>query len=205
MKPVDLVELKKSVQEANRKIAKIEKRYGNNYGYGSWAVRGLYDALDNTKVNGINIFGKVNIDKNMTASQLRAVANATEKFLKAKTSTLKGINEVKKNVKKGLQKTLADPDPKNPKLHRDVSDRDVELLYSFVEDKTLRSTVEKIGASTTWNFLVDNKEKMAGWTDEQKDAFGFQEFYEDVKNHSEVIPDQQMREDLETIYNKYFS
>ena len=34
---------------------------------------------------------------------------------------------------------------------------------------------------------------------EQGDAFGLKDFLRDVKNHSEVMPDQNMLEDLETI------
>lgn len=196
----DLKELKKMVNEANRKISKIEQRYGNDAGLGSWAVRGLYESLDNNVVQGISSFGKIQVNDSMTSSQLKAVKKATEKFLANKTSTLKGINEVKRDVKRGIQEKLANPDPKNPQSKRKVTDKDAELLYSFVENKTLRSTVEKIGASTVWNFLVDAKEAK-----EKNDAFGFADFMEDVERHIEVIPDQKMRKDFEKMYDKYFT
>ena len=195
---VDLKSLKKLVTKANQRITRIENKYGDNAGLGSWSVRNLYDALDNSVVNGISqLSGKIKIDKSMTKSQLKAVEKATQRFLSSKTSTLKGIDSAKKLVRQGIQKTLADP---NPKVHRNVTDKDAEILYSFLEDKTLRGTTEKIGASTLWNFLIDAKEKK-----ESGDQFGFKDFMQDVKNHSEVIPDKSMREDLETIYNRYFT
>ena len=195
---VDLVKLKKDITKANQRIAKIENRYGDNVGLGAWGVRGLYDALDNNVVNGINISGRIKIDKNMTNTQLKAIQKATDNFLNNKTSTLKGINETKKAIRQGIKVSLAKP-VKGKRKARTVSDSDAEKLYSFVEDKTLRSTTEKIGASTLWNFLIDAKEQK-----EKGDAFGLKDFLEDVKNHSEVIPDKTMKEDLETIYNKYF-
>ena len=196
---VDLKNLKKLVTTANQRIAKIENKYGDNAGLGAWGVRNLYDAIDNNVVNGISqVSGKIKISNNMSKMQLKAIEKATKKFLdNKKTSTLKGINETKKAIRQGIQKSLANP---NPKVHRDVSDKDAEKLYSFLEDKTLRGTTEKIGASTLWNFLIDAKEKK-----EQGDEFGLKDFLNDVKNHSEVIPDKSMREDLETIYNKYFT
>lgn len=197
---VDLKELKKNVRIANQRITRIENRYGDNEGMGAWGVRSLYDALDNSVVNGISqLSGKIQIKNTMTPTQLKAIDKAVKKFISptTKSSTLKGINEIKKNVRQGIKKSLANPEPG---INRQISDKDAERLYSFVEDKTTRSTVEKIGASTLWNFLIDAKEKK-----EKGDVFGLKDFMNDVKNHSEVIPDQQMREDLETIYNKFFT
>lgn len=200
---VDIKTLMKNVNIANQRIARIEKRYGDNDGLGSWGVRNLYDAIDNSVVNGISqISGRIKIDKNMSPAQLKAIDKAVSKFIAptTKSSTLKGINEIKRNVRAGIQKSLANPKPEKNRPAREVSDADAERLYSFVEDKTLRSTTEKIGASTLWNFLIDAKEKK-----EQGDKFGLREFMQDVKNHSEVIPDKAMRDDLRLIYNKYFN
>lgn len=200
---VDIKTLMKNVNIANQRIARIEKRYGDNDGLGAWGVRNLYDAIDNGVVNGISqISGRIKIDKNMSPAQLKAIDKAVSKFIAptTKSSTLKGINEIKRNVRAGIQKSLANPKPEQNRPAREVSDVDAERLYSFVEDKTLRSTTEKIGASTLWNFLIDAKEKK-----EQGDKFGLREFMQDIKNHSEVIPDKAMRDDLRLIYNKYFN
>lgn len=197
---VDLKELKQMVRKANQRISRIENKYGDNMGMGSWGVRNLYDALDNGVVNGISqLSGKIQINKNMKPTQLKAIQKATQQFLESKTSTLKGINETKKAVRDGIKKSLSNPSPDRSGAI-EVSDADAEVLYSFLEDKTLRSTVEKIGASDVWNFLINAKEHQ-----EQGDAFGLKDFLRDVKNHSEVMPDQNMLEDLETIYNRYFT
>ena len=200
---VDLVELKKLVKQANQRIARIENKYGNNQGTGAWGVKNLYDAIDNSVVDGISqLSGKIQIKKNMSPAQLKAISKATQKFLdNKKTSTLKGITETKKAVREGIRKSLSNPNPdKNRSGDVEISDADAETLYSFLEDKTLRSTMEKIGPSDVWNFLINAKEHQ-----EQGDSFGLKDFLQDVKNHSEVMPDKQMFEDLETIYNRYFT
>lgn len=199
----DLKELKQLVKKANQRIARIESRYGDNMGMGSWGVRNLYDALDNGVVNGISqLSGKIQIKKNMSPTQLKAIQKATQKFLdNEKTSTLKGINEVKRSVREGIKRSLSNPNPEKSRSGSvEITDKDAETLYSFLEDKTLRSTVEKIGASDVWNFLINAKEHQ-----EQGDEFGLKDFLRDVKNHSEVMPDANMLDDLETIYNRYFT
>ena len=198
---VDLKELTRKVKETNRKIASIENKYGDNAGMGSWGVRYLYDDIDNSVVNGISqISGKVQIKKNMTPAQLKAIDKAVTKFLNnKKTSTLRGINETKKAIRDGIKKSLSNPNPEYNRGEVTISDKDAQTLYSFLEDKTLRSTMEKIGASDVWNYLMNAKEHQ-----QKGDEFGLQDFLRDIQNHSEVMPDSDMLEDLEIIYNKYF-
>ena len=169
---------------------------------GSWGVRYLYDDLDNSVVNGISqLSGKVQIKKNMSPVQLKAIDKAVTKFLSnKKTSTLRGINETKKAIKDGIKKSLSNPNPEYNRGEVTISDKDAQTLYSFLEDKTLRSTMEKIGPSDVWNYLMNAKEHQ-----QKGDEFGLQDFLRDVQNHSEVMPDSDMLEDLEIIYNKYFT
>lgn len=199
---VDYNELMKKVKQANQKIASIEKKYGDNAGMGAWGVRYLYDDIDNSVVNGISqLSGKVQIKKNMSPAQLKAIDKAVTKFINnKKTSTLRGINETKKAVRDGIKKSLSNPNPEYNRGEVTISDRDAETLYSFLEDKTLRSTMEKLGPSDVWNYLMNAKEHQ-----EKGDEFGLKDFLRDVKNHSEVMPDKNMLEDLEIIYNRYFT
>ena len=198
---VDMKELMKKVKQANRQISSIENRYGDNAGMGSWGVRYLYDDLDNSVVNGISqLSGKVQVKKNMTSTQLKAIDKAVTKFLNnKKTSTLRGITQTKKAITDGIKKSLSNPNPDYNRDELELTDKDAQTLYSFLEDKTLRSTMEKLGPSDVWNFLMNAKEHQ-----QKGDEFGLKDFLRDVQNHSEVMPDQDMLEDLEIIYNKFF-
>ena len=99
-----------------------------------------------------------------------------------------------------IKKSLSNPNPDYNRGNITISDKDAETLYSFLEDKTLRSTMEKLNPSTVWNYLMNAKEHQ-----EQGDEFGLSDFLRDVQNHSEVMPDKSMLEDLEIIYNRYFT
>ena len=130
---VDLVELKKIVKQANQRIARIENKYGNNMGTGAWGVKNLYDAIDNSVVDGISqLSGRIQIKKSMSPAQLKAISKATQKFLdNKKISTLKGITETKKAVREGIKKSLSNPNPdKNRSGDIEISDADAQTLLS---------------------------------------------------------------------------
>ena len=139
----------KEVRKANQRIARIQKRYGEN----AWALNNLYDKLDNKMINAISPYsGEISIKKNMSNAQLNAVRRATKEFLSSKTSTIRGIENVKKEVKEGLKKVFNDD-------RLNVSDKEINALYRIVEDKDLRTTAELIGASTLWRLVIDARNK----------------------------------------------
>lgn len=139
----------KDVRKANQRIARIQKRYGEN----AWALNNLYDKLDNKMINAISPYsGEISIKKNMSNAQLNAVRRATKEFLSSKTSTIRGIENVKKEVKEGLKRVFNDD-------RLNVSDSEINALYRIVEDKDLRTTAELIGASTLWRLVIDARNK----------------------------------------------
>ena len=151
----------KDVRKANQRIARIQKRYGEN----AWALNNLYDKLDNKMINAISPYsGEISIKKNMSNAQLNAVRRATKEFLASKTSTIRGIENVKKEVKEGLKKVFNDD-------RLNVSDKEINALYRIVEDKDLRTTAELIGASTLWRLVIDARNKNMNkkeWNDQLK-------------------------------------
>lgn len=151
----------KDVRKANQRIARIQKRYGEN----AWSLNNLYDKLDNKMINAISPYsGEISIKKNMSNAQLNAVRRATKEFLTSKTSTIRGIENVKKEVKEGLKKVFNDD-------RLNVSDKEINALYRIVEDKDLRTTAELIGASTLWRLVIDARNKNMSkkeWNDQLK-------------------------------------
>lgn len=169
----------KDVRKANQRIARIQKRYGDN----AWAVNNLYGKLDTKMIHAISPYsGEISIKKNMSNAQLNAVRRATKEFLASETSTIRGIENVKKKVKEGLQKVFNDD-----KL--DVSDQEINSLYRIVEDKDLRTTAELIGASTLWRLVIDARNKNMNkkeWNDQLK-KYNINELIN--KNWDEVMED----------------
>lgn len=175
----DYKSIVKDVRKANQRIARIQKRYGED----AWALNNLYDKLDNKMINAISPYsGEISIKKNMNTAQLNAVRRATKEFLTSKTSTIRGIESVKKDVKEGLKKVFNDD-----KLN--VSDKEINSLYRIVEDKDLRTTAELIGASTLWRLVIDARHKNMNkkeWNDQLK-KYNINELIN--KNWDEVMED----------------
>lgn len=169
----------KDVRKANQRIARIQKRYGDN----AWAVNNLYGKLDTKMIHAISPYsGEISIKKNMSNAQLNAVRRATKEFLASETSTIRGIENVKKKVKEGLQRVFNDD-----KL--DVSDQEINSLYRIVEDKDLRTTAELTGASTLWRLVIDARNKNMNkkeWNDQLK-KYNVDELID--KNWDEVMED----------------
>lgn len=179
----DYNNLVKDVRKANQRIQKLQGRYGES----SWAVNQLYEKIDNKNINGVSVLtGNIKINKNMSEIQLKAIQKATTRFLESQTSTLRGVKKAINNMQDAIKTNYSD-------MNKQISDKDAEKLYSFLESKDTRGTIEKIGASDTWAKAIRAKEE-----NKTKD-----EFIEMFKNSKVNINDLDVREDLETIYNRY--
>ena len=144
----EFAKLKKDIIRVNKAITRIENKYGEN----SWGVANLYDKLDNEVFKGITKGGRVRVTKTMSDEQLRGIQKQVNNFLNnKKTSTLRGINQVKKDVKSSLKATLGD-------IETNISDAEINKLYNLVEDKEKRVDTERIGASTIWTTITEAKE-----------------------------------------------
>lgn len=184
--------LKKKVIRANKAIERIEKKYGED----SWGVNRLYNKLDNENYKGITKSGRIRLNKNMSDVQLKTIEKATNNFLEnKKTSTLKGIKGVIKEVKSSLKGTLSDEE-------HQLTDREINKLYDLVADKDKRVTTEQIGASTIWTTLVEAKERYEGG-DSSFDNIDV--YYDLVEKRGDLKLSEDDKDFLEEIYLKYFS
>lgn len=178
----DYKQLIKNVKIANQRIQRIQKKYGEN----SWAINQLYDKIDNNKISAVStLTGGIKINKNMSDIELKAIAKATDDFLHSKTSKIRGIKQTIRTTKKSLQATFGDQT-------KNITDNEIDVLYSFVEINDYRGLVEQIGASDMWRTLVRAKEQ--NWT--------FDKFTEVFKNRAD-INDKDVRQLLREMYVKY--
>lgn len=184
--------LKKQVLRANKAIERIEKTYGED----SWGVNRLYNQLDNETFKGITKSGKIRLNKNMSDVQLKAIEKATNNFLNnKKTSTLKGIKGVIKEVKTSLKGTLSDEE-------HQLTNAEINKLYDLVEDKDKRVTTEQIGASTIWTTLTEAKEKYEAG---DSNFENIDTYYDLVEKRGDLKLSEDDKDFLEEIYLKYFS
>lgn len=184
--------LKKKVLRANKAIERIEKKYGED----SWGVNRLYNKLDNETFKGITKSGRIRLNKNMSDVQLKAIEKATNNFLEnKKTSTLKGIKGVIKEVKSSLKGTLGSED-------RPITNAEINKLYDLVDDKDKRVTTEQIGASTIWTTLTEAKEKYEAG---DSNFENIDTYYDLVEKRGDLKLSEDDKDFLEEIYLKYFN
>lgn len=201
-------EVRKQVNETNKRLEKLSRGYDVNravrnpktgrfervskevkrvsYDTGTWASKKLINRLETSTLNAWTK-GRVKIREDMTITQLRAVQKATSQFMASKTSTLKGIQSVKESTKQSLKATLSDEDL------RELSDNEVETMYSMLSDTDFTFLSDKVGASTAWSLIEDAKENNDtenGWINR-------------LNRYAFEINDVDMRSKALAIYNKY--
>lgn len=180
----DYNELKRKVNIANKRIQRIQARYGE----GSWAIAGLYKKIDNKQINGISsLTGNIRINKTMSDVQLRAIQRATEDFLSPETTTSKltGIRQAIEKTKNKLKATYGDQ-------FETLSDEEADKLYSLVEEKTFREKTEQLDPSKVWARLVQAKRQNLS-------SNQFINLFDNIAD----IKDESVREYLREIYDKY--
>lgn len=146
----------KLVKQANAKLTKLRKA---GYNSGTWASKKLNTRLQTNKIGAWHR-GKVKVKENMTETQLKAIQKATNQFLSSKTSTPKGIGQVKKNTLKSLAQTLSDED------RGKLTSEDAEFYYDMLGEDDFDYFADKIGASTLWIIIdeaIEQGDTEDGW------------------------------------------
>lgn len=174
----------KQVQKVNQRLKSLERQYTK--GKGTWSVKLLRDKLDTDKI-GAWKNNRLTISKDMTRTQLIAVQKETSRFLIRKTSTKKGVKEVREKTKESLYKTLKLQDD-------DLTIEDIDDFYSIIGDEDARPFLKTdvMGASALEVAITD--------------AISYNDTEEDFINRLETfmqIADAETRAKAERLYKKY--
>lgn len=175
-------ELKKLSKRANQRIVRLEREFGKD----TWATKKLRDKLAIEPLQAWSKTGRVKVNKSMTTTQMKATIKATQQFLNSKTSTKRGIKQVKKTTIKQLAKSLGTDD-------EDLTNEEAEALYDMLSDDYVTDILKYIPASDFWALIEDAKE--AGDSQES--------FISRISDYIEFGNDVDMRNKLIMIYEKY--
>jgi len=176
----------KNTQKVNQRIRSLNRRYRK----GTWAVKRLINRLD-TNILSVWKNGRIELNKNLTQSQLIAINKATNQFLESKTSTKLGIKEVSSNIKESLKETLSDD-------IKELTNEEVDFMYDMLGDDNFsyfnkdREDTNFIGASELWIVIDEAINK-----GDDEDTF---------LNRMNVfvnVNDENIRNKAINIYNKY--
>lgn len=142
----------KLVKQANARLDTLQRRYKK----GTWASKRLMNKLATNVIKGWNRkSGKIKIPKNASRTQLRTINKAVVNFLNSKTSTKKGIKEVREQTIETLKGTLTT----KFELDEVMTDEEAEFFYDMFGNNDFQSLAEKVGASTLQACIEDAIEK----------------------------------------------
>ena len=167
---------------------------------GTFASKKL-EELDsfNKKANNIELTG------NESKEELMEINKLTENFLKSKTSTIKGIEEVEKEIKNNMSARLDE---------YDMTPSEIDSLYKLYDDKdftALRKYLDPSELQALMMEVKEFKEKLKNdeipFTDEEINLAGLNKFTELFVNYAGLDKntaglDQDLQDSLSSLYNK---
>lgn len=133
---LELQQLKTKIKEVNKRIEKIEKKYGTD----KWAVKKLKTRLGIEEIKGLDKKGRVKRVSGKDKMKMKAVNKALDLFLKAKTSTIAGIEDTISKSKQTIKEVLEDEET-------EIDDEDVETFYDFYVDNDFKWLISYIEPS----------------------------------------------------------
>lgn len=178
-------ETRKLVNKTNARLSSLQRHSKK----GTWASKTLANRLSGSLIKSWNkSTGKVKFNKNMTATQLIAINKALNQFLKSKTSTRKGIEEVKR---KQIEKIKSRKELEEDTL---ISDEEAESLYNIFGDEDFNRLTDKIPSSALQAAVEEAIEE----NDTEDDFIKRLTWYSSVE-----MNDLDMRESAIKLYDKY--
>lgn len=175
-------ELKKLSKRANQRIVRLERTFGKD----TWATKNLRNRLATEPLQAWTKTGRVKVNKTMTITQMRATIKAVNQFLNSKTSTRRGIKQVRKTTIKSLAKSLGTEE-------EDLTNDEAETLFDMLSDDYVTDILQFIPPSDLWGIIEEAKERKD--TQEQ--------FINRIKQYIDFGNDLDMKNKLIAIYERY--
>ena len=175
-------ELKKLAKRANQRLVRLEREFGIN----TWASKKLQNRLVADPLQAWTSKNRVRVNKSMNITQMRATLKAVNQFLNSKTSTKRGIKQIKKTTIKSIAISLGTDD-------EELTNEQAEVLYDMLSDDYVTDILRYIPASEFWALIEEAKEMK----DTEKS------FIDRIKAYIEFGNDVDMVDKLSVIYNNY--
>ena len=174
-------ETRKLVNKANARLDSLQRRYKS----GTWATKKLANRLTSNKMNMWSKQGKIKLGKNPTKAQMIGLNKAINQFLNSKTSTKKGISEIKSKQIESirLKRNIED---------EEFTEEDAEDFYDMFGNDDFQYFANKIGASKLQEIIYDSIRD----NDSEDDFLSRLELYIELN-------DLDIREKAIRLYNKY--
>lgn len=177
-------ELKKLAKRANQRIVRLEREFGKD----KWVVKNLRDRLDTEKLNAWTKTGRIKYNKSMSITELRAVTKATKQFLNSKTSTKRGIQQVRKKQIESLRISLSTDE-------KEFTFEEAETFYRLFEDTDYTFFIRKYDIpASAFNDLIQEAKEYNNT---------FDDFLENLEIYITIGNDKELLTRAQAIYEKY--
>lgn len=174
-----------NLKKANKRIKGL--RASGDFGtYASKDILRLVSSNKNVRFNKKKQL-KISKPHDINFAEMRLINKQLKEFNKAKTGTPGGIAEVKASTKAKMKETLSGL------TDEQISDSDVEFLYSLFNDKNVSNLFDYITPSELLIILKD-VEKKGG---------AFEDFWIELLNYIDTTNLSDLREQALAIYNNY--
>ena len=137
-------ELVRKVGQANKRLREIRREFGTL----GWAGSKLKEKTEFNLVNTWRSSKGIKVSKSLSEPQMLATLNEINKFLKSKTSTVKGIKQTMKKQEKTLQNTFKQYGinitvEESQTLFQLFEDTDYSWLYQYLDPSELEIIIQE--------------------------------------------------------------
>lgn len=179
------IDTRRLVGEANERLRSLERRYKS----GTWASKRLRNLLSSFNI-GVWKGRRIKLRNNLNTTQLVAINKAITSFLKSKTATKQGIEDVKRQQIENIKERLGVDEEEA----EEMTDEEAEFFYDMFGDRDFDILADKVGASALQACIEDSIEA----NDTEDQFLKRLEWYGGVE-----MNDLDIREIAIRVYNKY--
>lgn len=181
-----LKELARKTGQVNKRLRAIKREFGSL----GWAGETIKDKTEYYLVNTWRNYEKrigIRFNKNtITDEQIDATLAYMNNFLKSKSATVRGVKRIMTKQQESLKQTLSTDD-------KELTIEESKSLYKLFDDKDYNYITKFIPESDLFVLLQDAKENKD--TEEQ--------YFKRVENYITIGEDDDLREALLNLYNRW--
>ena len=179
-------EYNKNIRKVNIKLTRIRREFGNLQYSSKKLVEDITARKNLRKAYNLKS-GHIQIRKSLSNADLRDLNSLLNKFLKTKTRTIAGIKARRESAKAGLKQLIGDVDT-------DIDDESIDQFARTFQNADFR-----------WlsRYGIDESEFINIVLESLRDSWTEDYFVETLVDYMQIIPDEDMKDDLVGLYNKY--
>lgn len=179
-------EYNENIRKVNRQLTRIRREFGSLQYSSKKLVEDITARKNLRKAYNLKS-GRIQIRKCLSNTDLRDLNVLLNKFLKTKTRTVAGIKARRESARLGLKQLIGDVDT-------DIDDESIDQFARTFQNADFK-WLTRYGIDESEFVKMIQASISDRWTEEY--------FVETLIDYMNIIPDEDMKDDLVELYNKY--